>query len=153
MINKIIIITGASFLLFTMGMLTSLSSISAESGSISQDPWFEIVCTVNNFFKAPSNGTALHYVIMTNNNITKQEILHDDDKGNGVGWDPDGVDSRFSITDTSLNITNSAVFINTDDNTNFNICFVDWIHKSSTSKTDIQSKLENTLPRFGNASK
>ena len=90
---------------------------------------------------------------MTNNQTTKQEILYDDDKGHGVGWDPDGVDSRFSITDTSLNITDSAVFINTDDNTYFNVCFVDWIHKSPNSNEDIQSKLDNTLNRFGNPAK
>ena len=68
------------------------------------------------------------------------------------GWHTDGVDSRFSITDKSLNITNSAVFINIDDDTNFNVCFVDWIHQSTTSKAEIQSKVNKTLSKFGGTS-
>jgi hypothetical protein len=147
-----IIITRVLLLLFSIVVSSSSPSISAESRSISNDPYFEIVCAVNNFLLAPSNGTSLHYVIMTNNETTKQEILHDDNKGHEQGWDPDGVDSRFSITDKNLNINQSAVFINTDDNTYFNVCFVDWIHKSSTAEADIQSKIDKVLSRFGGIS-
>jgi hypothetical protein len=61
--------------------------------------------------------------------------------------------SDFSITDKNSNINHSTVFINTDDNTNFNVCFVDWIHRSSTAEQDIQLKIGKLLSRFGDVSK
>ena len=45
MINKIIILSGITLLLFSMGMFINSSPIAAESDSLSTDPWFEIVCT------------------------------------------------------------------------------------------------------------
>jgi hypothetical protein len=94
-----------------------------------------------------------HYVIITKKETTTQEILHDGNKGYQHGWNPDGLDFRFSITDKNLNISHSTVFINTDDNTNFNVCFVDWIHRSSTAEQDIQLKIGKLLSRFGDVSK
>ena len=59
---------------------------------------------------APSQGTTLNYVVITNNEITHTEVIQDNLQGAQRGWDPDGETFSFQINDIPVpDISNSVV--------------------------------------------
>ncbi len=80
---------------------------------------------------APADGTALHYAVITNNQVTTTEVIRDDAQGNQRGWDPDGETYIFGISGLSnVNPNNSIIVAHTNDPANYSNCNVNWIGSS-----------------------
>jgi hypothetical protein len=76
---------------------------------------------------APADGTALHYAVITNNQVIATEVIKDDAQGNQRGWDPNGMTYLFQIQSVSNLDLNSVVVAHTNDPANFSNCNVNWI--------------------------
>ena len=112
--------------------------------SVNAEPFFEVVCAQDELLSPPSEDTPLHYAIVENLQIVKHGVVNDDQTGHDLGWDPNGVDRYFQITDSQLNPETSAVFINTSDDQSYSVCFVDWISDSDDDAAQGKLSMSNT---------
>ena len=83
---------------------------------------------------APADGTALHYAVITNNQVRATEVIKDDAQGNQRGWNPDGMTYIFQIQSISNLDLNSVVVAHTNDPANFSNCNVNWIGTFQTQQ-------------------
>jgi hypothetical protein len=83
---------------------------------------------------APADGTALHYAVITNNQVGATEVIKDDAQGNQRGWNPDGMTYIFQIQSVSNLDLNSVVVAHTNDPANFSNCNVNWIGTFQTEQ-------------------
>lgn len=68
------------------------------------------------------------------NTFMVHRTLRDDPAGNAAGWNPDGGFLSFIIWDPMFDATTSVVVVNTNDNTAFNSCSIDY--RDPTSSPD-----------------
>jgi hypothetical protein len=78
---------------------------------------------------APSNGTALNYAVINNNNIDFTGRVADDLWGNIFGWDPNGIETTFRVGGIPF-VANifSVIAVSTDDLSSHNVCGVSLVN-------------------------